>query len=226
MAYQTDWPTQDTVLARLKASKMVDEDEGIPYLGHYAEAALDMFEADTGYMPFKSIASASYYYDSPGLTPRGSLGRHSLGGGKVLVLTPTFTAVTAVRVGITADDDDGTLLVENRDYYLKPFNRSAKRRPIEWIEFATPVYHGPRGIKVVGTAGFTDLIPEGAFETVLDGACMLAGADILGVNMQGLSSWKEGDSSEDLGEAMPRTVAAFVKGYQLGVRRYRRPILI
>ena len=145
--------------------------------------AVKRFEMATGRVPFLQQASTSLYYDPPGDASK-QMQNPYVGMGKILELTPYFTAITAVAWGVSVDIPAGTPVDIQRQLYFRPNNYAALGLPIEWIEFLFPVYGLPQSIMVTGTPGSVTQWPTDAWNGVLAGAAADLSA-VVGTSISG-----------------------------------------
>lgn len=191
--------------------------------GEYLQAAVDAWDKATNYLPFLaasttdtennvvSVTSARHY------SPQGAEGHgrwesewHE--GGRVLELDGGLVGLTSVTTHGAWDDTGsytgGQTRVVNRDFSLYPENALARRKPVTWLEFRTPVRGGFNSIEIQGVWGYcasaptnwigaADVgLPGQAFRAVLMGALLQAQPDIEALIGRGLLGWTEAGVSE------------------------------
>lgn len=162
---QAAWPTYTEVGAIMVSAGLASAAPTEAELSPYIDAAVGAWERKTGYKPWLSGASASYYYDGP---PFGS----------VLDLQGGFISVSAVRIYITSDDDTGTLLTVNEDYILQPMGAQDRDEPFTEILFLTALSRNPRSIKITGVKGYDNEIADEVWLAVAREAARLAVEDL------------------------------------------------
>lgn len=114
-----------------------------------------IWEQQTGYSPFLSDQTTPEvlevrYYDAPNDT--------------ALMLYAGLTDLDSLEL-------DGTEQVLNSDFYTKPDNNTNKGLPITWIDFNRFIGNpkSRRNIKITGTWGYCDSLPDEVFYAI----CML-----------------------------------------------------
>lgn len=174
-------------------------------------AAIAEWEDRTGYKPFLGDTSAAdWYFDG------------CFAGSNLLDLKGGFWDVDSVAVNITYEDDDGTELVENRDYILLPMNAANMDRGWNQIKFLSSVPYGDRCVKIVGKRGYAEQIKEDAWRAILERAAAKCLADAVeGSSM--LTKEKQGpvEYEYDTGENNTK-IAIWNKGFSAAVVRYLR----
>lgn len=88
----------------------------------------------------------------------------------VLYLPCWYSAVSAVAIGVSETDTTGTALNIGTDCFLIKNQYGVIRA----IQFVSSILGSQESIKVTGTAGYTDDIPGGLYQAVLDYGCALA----------------------------------------------------
>jgi hypothetical protein len=160
-------------------------------------AAIASFESKTGRDPF--IASSSdqdVLVDPPGDTSSSSTSSLRNGGEKRLELPVPFFSISAIRKELGSLSPSGIVLTENVDYFLRPQLYAIKGKPIEWIEFRSPVYGLSQSVKITGRPGSYADWPEDAKRAVIQMAAASLVANMMSFTLTGVSSWKEGDVEE------------------------------
>ena len=134
----------------------------------YTGAAVEEFQRRSGWVPFDEVAPSNWYFDPPIDSPE------NVSKEVVLELGNGFTTISEVRTGVSASDDNGTLLTSGTDYDLLPYNAARYSRPFEAILFKVSPGTVNRSIKIVGTPGFQASIPDDVYQAVLERAAALA----------------------------------------------------
>ncbi len=156
----------------------------------FCASALAQFGRETGYTPFLA-ASATRYFDPPGYHSGPYAGRR--GGERILRLDNGLVSVSALTIG-------GESKTVNEDFWLRPSNNPAGGKPYEWIEFYSPVFGTPNCISITGVWGYASTLPADAWHGILYLAAVMVTTEIKEGRLQGLISWKDGESAESRGE--------------------------
>lgn len=154
--------------AGLISSPKTDQQSDLLY-GSAVAAAVTEWERGTGWVPFLSAGDQTRSYDPPG-PEQGPVGIYigvsNVGGDRRLFLKAGVRSVTSVTTGVTLTNP-GTLLTQNRDYWLRPSNADHSDRPFTYIEFAWPQWGNPQSIVVVAPFGFGATVPDDAWSAIL-----------------------------------------------------------
>src|ERR1051325_262461 len=130
-----------------------------------ALAAKAAWENLTDWTPWlKDSADVTRYYDPP--TMGGGRGRD-------LWLGAGLLSITELRTGISPTST-GSVLVLNQDYRLWPYNAAIEGKPYEMIEFAWSHHGLPRSVSVTGKFGYSETIPDDAWDAILKYGAYLA----------------------------------------------------
>lgn len=149
----TSWPVGTDVQAAL-AGLGVSAPGGLD-LDHVADQATAKAHSLIGY-PFIEQASGSDLYDAP--------------YSNVLYLRSWYSAISAVAIGVDETNTTGTVLNIGTDCFFEK-NRAGIIRA---IKFPSAIFGSQESIKITGTAGYTDDIPGGLWNAVLDYAVAIA----------------------------------------------------
>ncbi len=243
MSY-TAWPTSSDLQQWLVSAGLMESppstEQELMLLNAHVLGARQEFERRTGYEPFLAVAdplppdpstATTRYYDPPGPHVRRGYGNYSeVGGGRILQLDNGLIDCTSITAGMS-DVWQGSLLVVNTDYWLKPTNAAAAGRPYEWIEFRSPRWGTGRSIVVTGHFGYGYTIPDDAWLAVLMRAGLIGLPSIAAVTSGGATavrlgedSWQFGGGGASGGAFAPQA-AAWQQQYEAIVQRYRRVVL-
>ena len=173
------------------------------------KAAANQFELRTGWLPFLGQVQ-SRSFDPPGV--KVSQTAYYGGGDRKLVLDAGLVTLYSLQV-------NGTPLVQNKDFWLRPANTA----PTQYIEFQISQYGLPLSITVSGLWGYSATLPEDAWLAII----RLAQIDLTGEYLQlstgGLVKWSEGSVSEEYGS---KPLEGVLQGYKTYVDKiiqtYRR----
>ena len=143
----TAWPT-GTELAAAIAGLGMTVPAGVS-TANVAQQAADAAHSIVGY-PFIEQASSDTLIDAP--------------YSDKLWLPCWYSAISAVAVGVNETNTTGTVLNIGTDVFLKRNERGI----IYCLEFASLIIGSQESIKVTGTKGYSDEIPEALWQAVLD----------------------------------------------------------
>lgn len=176
----TSWPTSSQLSTALTALG-VSVPSGVD-LSYVADQAAAKVHALVGY-PFIQQASADQLLNAP--------------YSDTLYLPSWYSVITAVSVGVTETDTTGQVLNIATDCFLVKNSRGVIRA----IKFTSAIIGSQASIKITGTAGYSDDIPSGLFQAVLDYGCALAANR---ARMYGgvLVSIKQGDTEKRYAESV------------------------
>jgi hypothetical protein len=159
----------------------------------FLDSAVRAWEQRTGYLPFLAGTATSRRFDPPGPNhgyPPAITGLNR-GGERILPLDAGLAAEpTSVVVGYS-DTDPGTTLTAGTQYWLHPYNALAKGMPYTRLEFVVPQWGAPRSVLVTGSWGFSQTVPDDAWEGIMAYASWLAWPGIVGQLTGGLIEWTE-----------------------------------
>lgn len=141
-------------------------------------------------------------------------------GSRTLPLRQDLCALTSLVVG-------GTAKVLNTDFYLKPDDADLDELPWDRVEFNWPysvaLINPRRAITIAGTWGYSALIPDDAWNAMLDAACMYLTPSLQTAITNGLVSWKMDNLEERYSD---NPFAGAIKGWgdrlDKAISRYRR----
>lgn len=231
------YPTGDDLRAYVASLGVIDPDELTDELDAMdpdakVAAAREEFERRTGWTPsIEDATDQTRYFDPPG--PDGLA--HSWGawraGGQELDLAadgPGLLSLTELRVGVSTQSD-GDALVENEDFFLKPYNAALNGRPFESVLFASVRGGAPRSIRIAGRWGFGARVPEDVWQAVLHQAAFLCYPEIALAISRGLYSSKDQDHEVRYGSARGPAVSEESRDwrdrFEATVSRYMRVVL-
>lgn len=196
----------------MMAKGLADTAPSDAVIAPYLAASIEEFKNRVGWGPFLEEVSADWRYDPAEY-------------GDYLDLNMGFTAISAVRTGLTYSDSTGTLLTAERDYLLEPYDARAKNRPYTRIQFLVGMGSGSKSIKVTGTRGFDDEIPDDVWAAVL-GQGVVKAVEGLTENAGDVEEIKQGQVTikynvEDGGSILTKLSNAF----ESVVSRYERMVM-
>ncbi len=149
----TAWITSSELTSYLNSLGVTTMPSGID-LDDEVQAAIDQFEAETGYIPFlaETVDSTTLY------DPNGT---------EMLDLLSGYVSITSVSVGVPLGGS-GTEVDEGSYWFGWPSSPASRSQPIQFLRFVSPQYGDPGSIAVVGKRGFGSTIPQRAWNAVRD----------------------------------------------------------
>lgn len=174
-------------------------------LGVAISAAVDSWERDTLYKPFKVEAADTTRYFSPLESwPNG-----------ILNLRSGYISITSITTGLSATELTGTVLTVDVDYWLEPMGTDG---PYNYVRFASYQSGVPKSIKIIGKRGYNaSEIPAEAWLAVANRAALECAMQ---TSAAGASSIKQGPVT------ISGEVGSLLKGldsqYKQAVGRYTR----
>jgi len=167
----------------------------------YVSAAIYDFERVTGRQPFLGTTQTRLF-NPPGPNDRRTRSNvmPMVGGGRRLSLQSGLVSLTSLNVGVTIDNPVGTAYTANRDFFLRPNNAPAEKRPYDLIEFLNPQYGQFSSIQVVGMWGWQATIPDDAWLAVLSRAAIKMLPVMTGAKTGGVAKVTLGPNSFDFGQ--------------------------
>jgi hypothetical protein len=184
-------------------------------LADKAAAAAAAWQEQTGWYPFiKDTSDVSRRFDPPGPNSHHG-GVWALRGGKwVLDLRAGLLVVTSIVTGYSASTTNpqaGTAQVAEDDYWLLPEEAPLQNRPYTQVEFAAARWGDPRSVRITGRWGFCSIVPEDAWQAVLQYGALLAASDLQTNLTLGMLEYTEAVVTERYG---PTPLAKLVERWQ------------
>ena len=153
------------------------------------DAAVAEWEERTGWRPYLTAdtpqSPSTRLFDPPG--PAASSGRASAGrGGRILYFQGGLISLNSLSVGVVPDQTgayggpgaQGTALVSNLNFYLRPQNAPARGLAYTEAEFIYPVAGVPQSVAIVGVWGRVAALPGDVWQGVLERAAALCAAEL------------------------------------------------
>lgn len=178
---KTAYPTGIDLWNYLQSSKLINDSISIDSSSIDPEqainSAINEWENDTNYIPFLAESvDSTLYYNPPGTEIQASQpyavgGLYNnwgwMGGSQRLFLNTGYVSVTSITRGLTPTNSTGTVLTADRDYWLYPVNAPNTSTPYRYIEFAITAYGVPKSIKIIGTRGYSNIVPDDAWNAII-----------------------------------------------------------
>lgn len=171
------------------AESQIDHSLSLSTLDRYAAAGVERFNRESGWLPFfASNSDTTREFDPPGFAG-GYDSSYTRGGERKLLLRTGLVSLTSLTVAAVAK----TL---NTDFWLRPSNAVDEGRPYTIVEFRAPVYGEPNTIAIVGRWGYCTVLPDDAFESMLQFGAILAARKAWVEKVPGVTAFADEEVNE------------------------------